>query len=351
MPTPLSPSSSQEIIPISPPSGSIISRFSMKAKAKGNAKTGSSNGGGGESTSSKASGAERRRAAMSTSVASQSKADRTFESQIQEHEPSSSLRPSSSSKSIKADPSLDPITITSKPSVSPDGPTPAQKKADPFRYRTFDTPTAKAEKRKASDEQRVELNKKTRAQVTQRMLYTRGKEVNPVTNSDLYTRTDHFVSCSTGHQQSNRSGAGEGSWTYWKVRSAQMNNQAREQQTSIFSGCTIYINGSTGPKVSNLQVQHLISSNGGRLAPTQSSSCTHIIANGGLSGTKTQKWIDGQGSRGASRRAKVIKVEWVLDSVEKGVKLSEAGYGMVEDPSQPNLFKTLGIKPKLELQK
>jgi hypothetical protein len=44
----------------------------------------------------------------------------------------------------------------------------------------------------------------------------------------------------------------------------------------------------------------------------QSSSCTHIIANGGLSGSKTQKFLNGQGGRGASRRAKVVKIECML---------------------------------------
>ncbi|WRT67271.1 uncharacterized protein IL334_004238 [Kwoniella shivajii] len=205
-------------------------------------------------------------------------------------------------------------------------------------------------KRKATENQRDELSKKSRSQVTERMLNTRGKDVNPVTNSELYGRTDHFVSCATGHQQSNRGGGSAGAMTYWQVRSNQMNDQARAKKTDIFKGCLIYLNGSSGPKVSNLQMQHLISTNGGRLAPLQSSSCTHIIANGGLSGTKTQKHINGQGTRGASRRAKVVKIDWILDSVEKGHRLSEAGYGMVEDPSQPNLFKTLGVKPKLESQ-
>jgi hypothetical protein len=43
--------------------------------------------------------------------------------------------------------------------------------------------------------------------------------------------------------------------------------------------------------------------------PMQSGSCTHIIANGGLSGTKTQKWIDGQGSRGLAKRMKVVTTD------------------------------------------
>ncbi|WVQ98879.1 hypothetical protein IAU59_006010 [Kwoniella sp. CBS 9459] len=347
MPTPLSPSSSQEIIPISPPrhlSRSSADVKRVKRETAGRGACFQSTEGESPSSSSPSRSVPLRSSASTgaRAVASSS----SSKVKLEDDQGCKQARASTSTSS-----SLSLRTISARPEDSGPAPTAAQRKADPFRYRSFDTPQAKAEKRKAADEQRVELGKKSRSQVTERMLNTRGKEVNPVTNSDLYTRTDHFVSCSTGHQQSNRSGAGEGSWTYWKVRSAQMNNQARAQQTSIFSGCTIYINGSTGPKVSNLQVQHLISSNGGRLAPTQSSSCTHIIANGGLSGTKTQKWIDGQGSRGASRRAKVIKVEWVLDSVEKGVKLSEAGYGMVEDPSQPNLFKTLGVKPKLESQR
>lgn len=43
--------------------------------------------------------------------------------------------------------------------------------------------------------------------------------------------------------------------------------------------------------------------------PMQSGSCTHIIANGGLSGTKTQKWINGQGSRGLAKRMKVVTTD------------------------------------------
>lgn len=46
--------------------------------------------------------------------------------------------------------------------------------------------------------------------------------------------------------------------------------------------------------------------------PMQSASCTHIIASGGLSGTKTQKWINGQGGRGSMKRTKVVKVDCKL---------------------------------------
>jgi hypothetical protein len=86
----------------------------------------------------------------------------------------------------------------------------------------------------------------------------------------------------------------------------------------------------------------------------QSGSCTHIIANGGLSGTKTQKWIDGQGSRGLAKRMKVVTTDCefprghrynvekgradrkgILDSVKNGKRVSEAGYGVIQDPVSP----------------
>lgn len=94
-----------------------------------------------------------------------------------------------------------------------------------------------------------------------------------------------------------------------------------------------YINGSTGPRVSNLQTQHLITSHGGRFVyvlplclgqsaphaasydscvdthrPMQSSSCTHILAQN-LSGSKTQKWIDGQAGRGGAKRTKIVRID------------------------------------------
>jgi hypothetical protein len=36
------------------------------------------------------------------------------------------------------------------------------------------------------------------------------------------------------------------------------------QKSDLLKGLVFYINGSTGPRVSNLQLQHLITANGGR---------------------------------------------------------------------------------------
>ncbi|KIR59888.1 hypothetical protein I314_04323 [Cryptococcus bacillisporus CA1873] len=189
------------------------------------------------------------------------------------------------------------------------------------------------------DENKVEW----RARVTERMIRTFGKQGNPITNSDLPKRSDLVVSCTTGHQRSEQRGQSV-TRTYAQVRTDQLQKQAREERTNIFKGCLFYFNGSTGPKVSNLQLRNLISENGGRFTTIQTSACTHVIANNGLSGGKTQKHLDMQGGRGSARQVKVVKVEWILDSVKKGMKLSEAGYGVVENP--PTLFSTLGLKPK-----
>ena len=94
---------------------------------------------------------------------------------------------------------------------------------------------------------------------------TLGKDGNAITNSDLYSRcvqatrcefafarlvgdwgryreawlmscicrTDHFVSAATGHQQSNRGGGSSGAMTYWAVRTAKMEEQAREKVGSF----------------------------------------------------------------------------------------------------------------------
>lgn len=135
--------------------------------------------------------------------------------------------------------------------------------------------------------------------------------------------------------------------------------EANHQRTDVLAGCVFYINGSTGPRLSNLQLQQMITSNGGRftcvtatvprcfsltLRATQNSSCTHVIANGGLSGSKTQKWIDGQVGRGGLKRLKVVRVEWVLDSVERGCRLSEVGYGVIENPVIMLQGSPLGVR-------
>ncbi|WVQ71748.1 hypothetical protein IAR50_001289 [Cryptococcus sp. DSM 104548] len=185
----------------------------------------------------------------------------------------------------------------------------------------------------------------SRARTTERMMNTLGKAGNPITNSSMPQRSDYVVSCATGHQRGEARGPVINT-TYAQVRTEQLQKQSRSNKTTLFKGCLFYMNGSTGPKVSNLQLRNMIAENGGRFTTVQTSACTHIIANAGLSGSKTQKHLEKQGGRGSARQARVVRVEWVLDSVAQGAKLSEAGYTMIDNPTQPNLFTTLGVKPK-----
>jgi hypothetical protein len=108
-------------------------------------------------------------------------------------------------------------------------------------------------------------------------------------------------------------------------------------------GCTIYLNGMVGFQYSDLQIKGLISKHGGLVSAHATSACTHIIAEGGLSGTKTQKVIDQFGGRGSGRRAKIVKLsceygkcrpltKGLLDSIDQGKKQPEIGYAVVSDP-------------------
>ncbi|EKD03532.1 hypothetical protein A1Q2_02115 [Trichosporon asahii var. asahii CBS 8904] len=164
----------------------------------------------------------------------------------------------------------------------------------------------------------------TRSRETERMLNSLGKQTNPITHSEAFARTRHVHSCSTGHQQrggdrgfytqaravglaeaARQNGGRE--MTYWDVRTKNVEDAARTKLTA--AGCVIAINGPTGPRASNLQVQNMITANGGRYVPHQTSRCTHVVAER-LSGTKSQKYINGQGSRGAAQRTRAVKVDW-----------------------------------------
>ncbi|KAF8540680.1 hypothetical protein BDD12DRAFT_562449 [Trichophaea hybrida] len=102
---------------------------------------------------------------------------------------------------------------------------------------------------------------------------------------------------------------------------------------SIFSACSIYISGTTAPLISDHTLKHLLVYHGAHVsALLRRSTTTHVIlttvgkvgsgAGGGLAAGKLQKEID---SRKVST-IKYVSVQWVLDSIKAGKKLSEAKY-------------------------
>lgn len=112
----------------------------------------------------------------------------------------------------------------------------------------------------------------------------------------------------------------------------------------IFTNCTIYINGSTYPTISDHKLKHLLAQHGARVSLALGRrSVTHVIignpndprhggpgssrdgAGGGLSGSKIQKEI--ALVRGCG--VKFVGVEWVLESVRVGKRVGEAGFAVV----------------------
>ena len=110
----------------------------------------------------------------------------------------------------------------------------------------------------------------------------------------------------------------------------------------MFSGLTIFLNGSTAPAISDHKLRHLLASNGANISIALGRRrVTHVIlgkhndgnnggAGGGLAGSKIQKEISRVGGKGV----KYVGVDWVIESLKAGKRLPEAR------------FETLSIAPK-----
>ncbi|PYH32351.1 uncharacterized protein BO87DRAFT_338566, partial [Aspergillus neoniger CBS 115656] len=125
------------------------------------------------------------------------------------------------------------------------------------------------------------------------------------------------------------------------------NNASTSTSTStstIFSSLTIHINGQTTPTVSDHKLKHLLISHGANLSLHMHRGVTHVIlgepntpssssssiksgikaagAGGGLAAGKLQKEIQ----RGGWKGVKLVRVQWAMDSIAAGKRLSEAKY-------------------------
>ncbi|KAK2771170.1 hypothetical protein FQN53_005149 [Emmonsiellopsis sp. PD_33] len=111
--------------------------------------------------------------------------------------------------------------------------------------------------------------------------------------------------------------------------------QSTSPDKIIFENLNIYINGSTYPLVSEHKLKQLLVSNGATVSlGLARRSVTHVIlgrpnntrsgngAGGGLSGRKLQQEIQRVGGKGV----KFVGVEWVLESLKAGCRLSEARF-------------------------
>jgi BRCT domain, a BRCA1 C-terminus domain len=101
----------------------------------------------------------------------------------------------------------------------------------------------------------------------------------------------------------------------------------------IFRSLVLYINGSTAPLVSDHRLKQLWVQYGGSISIALGRrTVTHVVlgdsgsGGGGLASGKIQKEID----RIRGKGVKYVSARWVLDCVERGKRVSEARYGVVE---------------------
>ncbi|RAL15053.1 uncharacterized protein BO97DRAFT_237240 [Aspergillus homomorphus CBS 101889] len=112
--------------------------------------------------------------------------------------------------------------------------------------------------------------------------------------------------------------------------------QAEPTNKKIFASLTIHINGQTTPLISDHTLKRLLVTQGATLSLSLSRKITHVIigvpnagpgnggAGGGLAATKIQKEIQ----RGGWKGIKVVGLQWVLDSIKAGKRLSEGRYAV-----------------------
>ncbi|KAJ5788152.1 hypothetical protein N7457_003142 [Penicillium paradoxum] len=109
--------------------------------------------------------------------------------------------------------------------------------------------------------------------------------------------------------------------------------------SDIFAGVTIFINGSTVPRISEYKLKHLLAANGAKTSIYMArKTVTHVLvgqpntgtgsgmavsgAGGGLAAGKLQQEI----ARGGWKGVKVVSVDWVLESIKAGRRLAESRF-------------------------
>lgn len=106
---------------------------------------------------------------------------------------------------------------------------------------------------------------------------------------------------------------------------------------NIFANCSIYISGSTAPAISDHSLKLLLSAHGAHISTIlKRKTTTHIIvgckgtlgsgAGGGLVAKKLHAEIQGR----MISRLKYVNVQWALDSVRMGKRLSETRYSSLD---------------------
>ncbi|CAE6418673.1 unnamed protein product [Rhizoctonia solani] len=151
-------------------------------------------------------------------------------------------------------------------------------------------------------------------------------EGNPITHSKSYFKTEHIVSCSSGHQVND---AGGRSSVYIKVRDARRESQALERAQNsgitIFRGLVIYINGYCRG-TTDAELKQLVVSGGGKISHSHHAGVTHIVTSMQLSAKKTEQFKNGK----PRKPAHVVTPEWIKDCYEQRKRLQEWKYNVID---------------------
>ncbi|KAM0251455.1 hypothetical protein ACHAQJ_008207 [Trichoderma viride] len=162
--------------------------------------------------------------------------------------------------------------------------------------------------------------------------------VDMLTRPGLMRRT--LESCQTKGRQlmdkeSSTSTSEEALMEQRRLQDEEAEAEAQDNPRKLFDGVTIYVNGSTFPLVSDHRLKQLITENGGTMSlHLGRRKVTHVIVGrpngsrrgdgtgGGLAAGKLDKEIRKIGGCGV----KFVGVEWVLESLKEGKRLSEARF-------------------------
>ncbi|KAF9886143.1 hypothetical protein FE257_011968 [Aspergillus nanangensis] len=122
-----------------------------------------------------------------------------------------------------------------------------------------------------------------------------------------------------------------------------------EPTRQIFHGVNVYLNAPSHSLLSDHKLRHLLVAHGATVSLALSRRVTHVLIGrpnagparggfgGGLAATKLQREI----ARAGSRAVKVVFVDWVIESVRAGKRLSEMRFAMhVAPKGQRSLVET-----------
>ncbi|CEQ40762.1 SPOSA6832_02392 [Sporobolomyces salmonicolor] len=239
-----------------------------------------------------------------------------------------STKPSSSSSSSLRDPSLKPSSSKPRP------------------YASLTGASKLAKERSALEGGVREANKP--------ILKTLGKEDNPITHSDAYSRALHVQLCiGPSKRRRTRSQVGPPSQCQTPhpgrreaVQYAQgclgtrvRVPRARWSGTEQYDGSAHELGVRVGNEITNQGLKACVERQGGRIVTVASARCTHVFVTSNLSGSKAQKYLEARKKCGY----RLVLPEWATECERRGRRVCEAAFAApVKNELQESAYTIFG---------